>query len=319
MPEPTVQVINPTNGAVKPNGVAPKTAQPPAETPPPPASAAPDAAAQREAQLAAREAAIAKREQQYKEQVAKDAKGKSTFGAKLSEHARMSQALKALGIEVADLEGARLNSPGFLGKLYGKNYQEVVNTAAINGVPPADLIADELKRVEERFESRLAERDEKARQAAQTAEEQEYQTAFNNMASECSGFYSEKAADYPVFKKLGSPEQVGRLLAQRIEGHIRGTGKMLSTQEAADGLEADVLGLLEEAVAHEKYKAKLQTKLQPATVQPSSGAPGVPGSSRRTLSNHLTASTPDKAPPQSAAERLERATRVFNEVHAKSR
>jgi hypothetical protein len=305
----TPSVLNPPK-----NGVAPKTPETPVT---PPKESAPDPVAQREAQLNAREEAIKAREAKYQNELKKNASEKSGLGAKLSEHSKMAGALKALGITVEDLESARVNSPGFLGKLYGEKYQEVVNSAAINGVPPADLIASELRRMSADFERRLEERDAKAAEATKTASQQQFEQMRNETVNACADFYNKGAAEYPVFKKLGDAQRVGEMLTARIEMFAK-QGKEISIKEAADGLEGDVLGLLDEAIQHEKYKGRLQSKANPATVSESSGSQGVQSSTRRTLSNNLTATTTGKAPPRSDEERFQRSMEAFNSARAKS-
>lgn len=305
MAEPTI--ISPSTGAVKMNGATTK-AQPPA---PEVVTPAPD----REAALQAREEAIAARENKYRNELKKNAAEKNGLGAKLS---RLSELEKATTERAKVDQLAKLNPPEYLKSIYGDGYLEVIQRSSIDGVPPASLIAAELQKVREEFRNVLAERDQKSQQEATATEQREEQEARAIISGKTKAFYDSNATEYPVFKKLGPPERVALMLADRIESTFKSTGKLLTEKEAADGLEGDVLSLLDDALTHDKYKSKLQSKLSSEKVPPSSGVQGSQGSARRTLSNHLTASSVTKTPPRSDAERLERATSVFNQARAKS-
>lgn len=304
---PQVTIINPSVGAVPQNGVKPSTPQLPAE--PKPVAPVPDAAAEREAQLKAREDVITKRERDFASEAKKAAQGKNGLGAKLS---KLSEYEKREQL-------AKLNPPEYLKGIYGDGWYDTVMSTHANGVPTANLLAAELQKVREEFRQTLEQREEASRAAAKSAEQSEYEAARADTVANCRGFYESKTAEYPIFKKLGDAQRIGEMLTARIEAHARATGKLLSTQEAADGLESDMWGLVEEAASHDKYRGRLQEKLKPATVSPSSGASGAPQSStRRTLSNHLTATTTGRTPPRSDAERQERAIQAFNAARAKS-
>ena len=108
-------------------------------------------------------------------------------------------------------------------------------------------------------------------------------------------------------------------LAAKINAFIFDKTGTLTTGELAvsrlaplgDTKPAELLRL---AASAEKYRSRLQEKLKPATVTPSSGVQGVSsGVQRKTLSNALTASTPTgKKPLRSEAERMAAAVAAFN-------
>jgi hypothetical protein len=305
----TPSVLNPTPK----NGATSQTQQ---TTEPKPASAAPSVE-EREAQLKAREEALNKREKVWKDEAKKASDEKKGLGAKLKEYEELK---KYKSEREARDEMRRLNPEYGLKEDFGDNYREKLTKLFVDGVPPADLIAAEFKRMRAEFKAELEAERAKTREQSTAAEAAEIEQTRAMVANDTHAFYESSAKDYPVFERIGDAQRVSQILAQRIEQEFMRTGKLLSPKEAADALEADMFGLVETAVSHEKYKSKLQDKLKPATVSLSSGAQGVPQSSqRRTLSNDLTASTSGRAPPRSEDERRERAIAVFNEVRAKGK
>lgn len=275
----------------------------------------PDPAVERESVLKQREDAIAARERKFADELKKNATEKSGLGAKLTKLSELEKYQseapeREKQFRERERQSARLNPKGYLKDLYGDDYYKVITDTEVNGVPPAQLIAAELQKVREEFKAELESREKRASDAANIAEQRELDASRRTVAQNCTAFCEKSAAEYPVFKKLGGPAQVGAMLGQRIEREFMSTGRILTEKEAADGLEGELLSVLEEAVGADKYKERLQGKLKPATVAASSGVQGVPSSTRRTLSNNLTASTTGKAPRPSETERLQRAWEV---------
>lgn len=288
------------------------------QNPPPPAepdTPKPGPAAEREATLTAREQAIASRERKFQDELKKNATEKTGLGAKLS---RLSELEQWHEKDAKEKQLAKLNPREYLKGIYGDEYYKVITDTEVNGVPPAQLIAAELQKVREEFKQELETREKKAHDEANVAQQRELDESRRTVTRNCTAFYEKSAAEYPVFKKLGSAAQVGAMLGQRIEREFMSGGRMLTEKEAADGLETELLVVLEEAVTADKYKARLQEKFKPAIVATSSGVQGVPSSTRRTLNNSLTASTTGKAPPRTEAERLQRAQEAFEAVRRKS-
>lgn len=298
------------------NGVA-KTVTP---TPGQPSGTAPpagDAAAQREAQMRAREEAIAKREKVFRDEAKKAAADKSGLGAKLS---RLGELEKWKSEKEREEQLANLNPPEFAKKRWGDNWHERLNLAAVNGVPPADLIAAEMSKMRDDFEAKFRERDEAAIKSTQEASQRAYQESRSAVRTDCDDFYGANVAEYPLLETYGPPEHVGAILASFVEQQFATTKKLLSAKEAADKLESIEAERLEKAAAHEKYRQRLQDKMKPASLAIAGGAQGVPGAprhiaERRTLSNNLTASTPGRAPPVSDEERERRAIEAWNAAH----
>jgi hypothetical protein len=298
--------VTPSTLSAPKNGATSQTRQ---TTEPKPASAAADPLAEREAQLKAREEALNKRDRVYRDEQRKAADEKKGLGAKLS---RLNELEKRE-------QFAKLNPPEYLKGIYGEKWHEVINQTAINGVPPADIIAAEMQKMRDEFKAELEARDLRTREQVTASEAREVEEARSMAAHKSAKWYEANAKEYPVFVRLGDAARVGQILGQRIEQHFMRTNELLTEQQAAEALEADMLGIVETAVEHEKYKSKLQDKLKPANVSASSGAQGVPqqSSTRRTLDNSMTASTSGRAPPRSDAEREARAIAAFNAARAK--
>lgn len=294
------------------NGSTPPPVTPKATTPPttaPVEPKAPDYAAEK-AKLDAAQRAIELKERAHVQKVRKHSEEQKSWGEKLS---KLNQYEKTHA-------QAKLNPAAFLKEIYGDNWHAIINETAVNGVPPANLIADEVARAEERMRGEFAKRDAEAKAAQDERMKAADQAARRRLHSDNLAFLKTSGKDYPVFAKLGDEGRVATLLAQKIEAEYKRTesrdedgvllqpGRILTTKEAADLLESEILALAEEAAAHEKYQPKLREKLQPPPP-----APGGPPQQRRTLSNDLTGSTPPlSSPPASDAERRERALAARN-------
>lgn len=314
MAEPATVVTPSTLNTTK-NGATSQTQQP---VEPKPAAAAPDP-------MAEREAVLAKREQTLKAELEKFTRSKGGLGQKLSEHAQFKKENDELRKWKAEREQedemGKLNPPAYLAKKYGEKWYDTIVNAHVNGVPPADLIAARVAEIERKFEAKLAERDEQVKTKADELAKNEEQETREMVRHNCTQFFEQKADDYPLLGTYGDPQRIGAALGAFIEQEFLKDGKtLLSPQEACEKLEAAEYARLEKASGSEKYRPKLQEKLK-AVIVPTSSGSGAQGESqsRRTLSNHLTASTTGRAPPRSDAEREARAIEAFNAARAKSK
>jgi hypothetical protein len=233
---------------------------------------------------------------------------------------------------------ARLNPPAFLKSIYGDNWHEVVNESKLNGVPPADLIQSEMARMRDEFEAKLKARDDESSRSLQAQQQQALEQARANIRAEAEEFYAASGADYPILERLGGKEAVARAIAQRIEHEFHATakrdenggvvrqGRVLTTKEAAELIEGEMLAVAEHALKAEKYKSRfapkppdltaekksesLKLKQQPTSQQQSSGQ-----QPRKSLSNDITGSTKDDAPARlTPEERRQRALAAFAAV-----
>lgn len=305
----------PKNGASSP-------VQQPAE-PKQPATAAPDPLADREAKLKAREEALAKREKTFGNELQKYKSDNKGLGAKLSEYEQLKK-WKSEADTRAELR--KLNPVAALEEDFGKDWREKLTALSVNGVPPTDLIAEALKRFEQRIDEKLANRDRQTQEQATAAERAEIEATRARVAGESSAFYESNANNYPVFERLGDAQRIGEILGQRIEQNFMRTGKVMTPKEAADALESDMLGIAETATKSEKYRDRLQPGTKPANHSEATGKLGgggstndSPGSTRRTLSNDLTASSSGRAPPRSDEERMARSIAAFNAVASRAK
>ncbi len=281
-------------------------------------SAVPDTAAEL-AKLGEARKAIELKERSHVVNVRKFSEEKKTLGQKLSAYEQYEK----------EKLHAKANPSAFFQKVLGDDWYNIMVEAKVNGVPPAQLVADEIAKVEERVTKRFEDRDAEAKKTASESARQADQAARQQLHAEGLSFLEASGKDYPIFKKLGDGPRVASILAHRIESEYKRTerrdsatgqllqpGRILTTKEAADLLESEVLALVEEAAAHEKYQPKLREKLQPSKQPPP--APGGQNQQRRTLSNDLTGSTPGRTPAVTDAERRERAINARN-AHVASR
>lgn len=256
-------------------------------------------------------------ENKKRENVIERRRHEKTFGEKLS---RLGELEKREAM-------ARSRPTEFLKSIYGDKWQEHLREVLVSGAAPAELIQSEVERMRDDFDKKLAQRDEAAQKDLREAQAAQLEQARRDLAAEAHDFYKENEKEYPVFNRLGSPERVAGLVAQRIEAAYLqsakdGQPKVLRVKEAMDLIEAEILGYAEEAVSHDKYKPKFLEKLQPA--KPGGNMPPVAQQqpskpqqlqqqqpeqqqARRTLSNNLTGSTATKTPAMSDDERRERA------------
>lgn len=324
MPDPTTPASTPVPTAVTPT--APTTPTSPVAEAKPAAPADADIA-QKYRRLEA------EHQRKLKEQIIERRKwdaDRKTTGERLS---RLSE------LEKRESQ-ARLNPPAFLKSIYGDNWHEVVNESKLNGVPPADLIQSEMARMREEFEQKLKSRDEENSRSLQAQQQQALDHARANIRMEAEEFYAASGADYPILERLGGKEAVARAIAQRIESEFHATsrrdesgavlrqGRVLTTKEAAELIEGEMLAVAEHALKAEKYKARfapnppdltsekksesLKLKQKPNVEQQPQSNGQQP---RKSLSNDITGSTKDDAPTRlTPEERRQRALAAFAAV-----
>jgi hypothetical protein len=180
-------------------------------------------------------------------------------------------------------QSARLNPTAFAQSVWGENWHEVLTEAKVHGVPPADLIAAELAKVREEFEAKLSARETDAQRRAEQAQQQQLEQARAGMREEAASWLAANAKEYPVLERLGPAQSVAKKIAERIEheyhrsrrdesGAIVRPGRILTSQEAADLIERDLLAIAEAAAAAPKYRDRLAPKLAPLPSQPPSSS-----------------------------------------------
>src|SRR5512136_1236115 len=167
---------------------------------------------------------------------------------------------------------ARLNPPAYLKSIYGENWHEVVNESKINGVPPAQLLQAEMAKMREEFEAKLKSRDDEGAKRMQAQQQQALEQARANIRTEAADFYEASGKDFPILERLGDKAAIASTIAQRIEkefhatsqrdeaGNLLRQGKVLTTQEAAELIESEMLAVAEAALKAEKYKSRLAPK-----------------------------------------------------------
>jgi hypothetical protein len=287
---------------------APITTTPPAA----PAAKPTTPAAPAQPDLAAQLAAAAKERDEYKAkyegmdkklrvnsiEMRKFTDEKRGLGSKLSEHSAFDAAFKASGISAADLKNFKVNPVPVLKAALGDGwYDKIVEMKLNGGAPTAEAVAAEIARAKSEakeeaiaevrggFEKERTEREQKAREQAEQARAE--------LTSDATAFLEKAGADYPVFEGY-QRDQVARAIASYQEQQYNRTGKVLSTKEAADALEQAEVSRAERLAGIDKYRGKLTEKLKPANVPPVVGSrsAGNTQQERRTLSNDLTATTP---------------------------
>lgn len=214
---------------------------------------------------------------------------------------------------------ARLNPPEFLKSIYGEQWHEMINEAKLNGVPPGQLIQQEMQKLREEFEAKDKSRAESEKSAAEQAADERTESARRSIFADAAEFYRAKASEYPLLARLGGEPKVARTIAQRIESEFHAQGKILTPSEAADLIESEVLDWAREATKHDKYKVKLQPSGVSPTVATSKQQQGTqqPAAARRSLTNDITGSTSSTKPPISEKERRERAEAAYDAARRK--
>lgn len=298
-----------------------------------PTSPAPQAAPPERAEL---EKLRATHDRRVKEAIVERRK----FEAQLKELSPKAQRL--VEIEKRDAM-AKLNPPEFLKSIYGEKWYDTVVESKLNGAPPADVVAAEISRVEDRFNAELAKRDaaEKARQDAASKAQQSSQ--LRQIRDEMGRYFSASKAEYPALEaRYGNAEGVGNAIFGHIKAawdksaHYDESGRLISNtqaltfKEAADALEDTERSFAEKVAAHEKYAPKFREALTPKPMSNTMGAPKLQAQQqnqqqqnsqtssqqqvRKTLSNDITGSTPGRQPPANPEERRRRAIERYNEV-----
>lgn len=232
--------------------------------------------------------------------------------------------------EFEKTQKAALRNPAeFLKSIYGDGWYDRVVEAKVSGVAPAELMAQEMEKMEQRFEAKFAAKDAEAAKAREEATKAQEAQVMKSFMREVSDFTNANMKDYPVFERLGSAQVVAETIAARIRSEFERTtkkdeagevvqqGKVLTTREAADLIENELIELAKHALTAEKYKPKFA----PAAVDPKASKAGATlAKARKTLSNGLTASTETpKKPAVTDAERRKRAIEAFNAHAAKAK
>lgn len=304
---PDATPATPANGAAPEAPQTPAGAAPPEPVPPKPG---PDIDALR--------ADLAKKERLQVLERRKFAEQKKAFETERQSAAELKKTL----------EQAKLNPQAFLEKLYGPKYYDVITETRLNGVPPAQLIASEVEKVREEFRAQLEEREKAQAEAQKGSQEARIAQARRQLVAESGAYLESAAKEHGVLLAAVQGEGVlPAMLAQRIEqeysrsekrdpetGEVLVQGRILSTKDAAEQAEAEVLALVDRVVATEAYRAR-QQKAQ-ASKEASPVFAGAPKLERRnTLSNDLTGTTRSKPAVITDEERRARAVARFNEVY----
>lgn len=250
-------------------------------------------------------AAAEKRARIHAVEARKFADEKKGIGAKLSEYDKLTK-WKA---EQERLDSqAKLNKAAFLEAKFGKDWYDQIVTERMNGgAPTADTVALEVAKIEERFETKLAERDRKAQEAAQQAQQQQVQSELRAFSNEAVDFAKVGVKDFPALEdEFGTPEEIGAALVrvvrmeydrttQRDEsGNVIRPGRVMTLKEAAEGSEKYLVGRAKKLMGRDKYREELTGSAKPAHPVGVEGVPQLRSTDveRRTLSNGLTATTP---------------------------
>lgn len=251
---------------------------------------------------------------------------RKTTGERLS---RLSELEKREGL-------ARLNPTEFAKSVWGDDWHEKLTEAKVHGVPPADLVAAEMNKLRDEFEAKLSSREAAEKQSREQAQREQLDHARASMRADATDWLRENASAYPILERLGDATKVAKRIADRIEhefhrstqrdesGRVVRQGRVLTTQEAAELIEGDLVAIAEHALGAEKYRARLGEKLKPLSAAPAPAT--VPGQTspqqsepkqstgqqpRKTLTNDIGARTTGESKPLTPAERRERALAAF--------
>jgi hypothetical protein len=258
------------------------------------------------------------------------------FEAQLKELSPKAQKLA----ELEKLDAlAKLNPPEFLKSKYGDKWYDIIVESKLNGAPPADVVAAEISRVEDRFNAELAKRDAAAKAQQEAASKAQQSSQLRQIRDDMAGFFHASKAEYPALEaRHGNPTAVGNALFAHIKaawdahakydesGRLVSDTKAMTPKQAADELEEAERSFAQKVAAHEKYAPKFREALTPKQMSNTMGGPklqqdsqqqsqsGSQQQARRTLSNDITGSTPGRQPPATLEERRRRAIERYNEV-----
>jgi hypothetical protein len=261
-------------------------------------------------------------ENKKRENVIERRKHEKTFGEKLS---RLGELEKQQAL-------ARSRPTEFLKTVYGEKWQEHLREILVSGAAPAELIQGEVERMRDEFKSELSRRDEEQKKQQEAQQQAQLDAVRRELFVEAADFATENEKEF-LFVKRTTPQKAAAIIAQRIEHEFnearrRGEAepRALSVKAAAELIENEVLGYVENAFDFEKYRTKFADKLQlqkePGKVAPApTGARQQPVSQqqppqqqqteqqqpRRTLTNNLTGTTAARPALSSDDERLQRA------------
>jgi len=320
--QPSAAVVKPV--VTKINGL-PQAAKPEAAAAPP----KPDApVVDHAAELAKVKAGLDELQKQSKrhaldrQQLAKEKGAWSTEKGALLKEVEELRKLKPL------LEQFDVNPDAFLESKMGKDYYDkLTNRRLSGGAPAAEVVASELQKLDAKWQARFNEefqkRDAAAKTAQQTAAQQRAEGTRKLLKSDAAEFIKANGKDYGALAALGDEASLASMLAQRIEIEYNKTerkdpatgevvfGRVLSTKEAAELIEQEVLALVEKVTATEKWKQRGAAKTASTTT-------GEPPQQRRTLNNSTTGRTPGREPPLNDEERRARAIKAFNDRAARN-
>ncbi len=294
--------------------IVPGAQAPAAKTAAPTTPTAPDSAAQM--------AALQKERDEYKAKVdiadkklrvnaiemKKFSEDKKGIGAKLSEHGKMAKAFEAAGLSPDDLMHFKTVPWPALKKALGDGfYDKLVEHRISGGTMTADEVMAVVERGKSDVRSEFTREQEEAKAATEKRAKEQMESARAELTQDATAFLETSWADYPIFEEHPR-EAVAQAIVRYQEQEWKKTGKVITAKEASDGLEAIEIARAERMAGIPKYASKLTEKLKPVTVAPVGGSRGTPGSTqseRRTLSNDLTATTPQaKRTARSDEERM---------------
>lgn len=282
---------------VQPTPVIPPAATAPAAVAPPVETQAPAPGNDAFAALASKERAhVAERQKLAAEREAL-AKDRDAHKSELAEFQEWKAAREQ-----------RLRAPApFLEKDFGPDWYDKLTEFKLSGgkVTP-ELVAASVDERLAAYEKKQA--DEKAKAEATAAEQAkaDHQAAWDKFTEDTESFIKAKPDDYELINLYGAHSRVIAV----IEKTYTDTGRVLEAKEAADLVEADLLG-----VAKKSKKLGAQS---PAAVPPPQGGTKPPESAQpRTLTNAAAPATaPAKPRPMTDEERVERAMQAAEAVRA---
>ncbi len=228
---------------------------------------------------------------------------------------------------------APINRVAVAKELWGDKWYEQLTEAQLSGgAPTAESVQHELDRRDALLREEIAKRDQAAQEQTRAQREAAAQQELRKYAGEVAAQVKAAADEFPLLLKTFNGEVgaanalVSRIHAQWLEARKEDpAAKPMAWKEAATQLENQFFSLAEHAASHAKYAPKLKEKLTPAPVsggnaqskvqQPSGSQ--LQQSSRKTLSNDLTASTQSpRAPAIDDEERMRRARERYDAVIA---
>lgn len=224
-----------------------------------------------------------------------------TLGQKLSDYEKLQKEKADWTRERGEFEG-RLNRAK---SVFGDKWTELVDGAPIT---PEQMQAREEK-LAERIRKEMADAESAKQAAARKQLEAKNAAVREKLADEGKSVYEANAMRYKGFAKMGTPDEVGRVIAQRIESTWRQTGKAPTAKEAADSLRQELLDMAKDFAEDAEVAAAPVVEVKKSVVD------GL--SQRKTITNDLTGSTRATNPKRSEDERRKAADEAFRKIHFK--